>query len=512
MNIIHRLDQLPEPERVVFATSYREQVLQALGIAQSYDGSEVKYQELTRVLIAFESWLKGSLGITTERRISHRSERKLSSLAFDGKQHIAIDDILELSVKRFSQVLQGESVKSLEDFLRSLSIHSIELPGVILPPGEQKIPEGHGGATHETFEVKFQQRLSQFINLLQSFGIFTDDITVYHGKISNQMMRQASYNMVDIPRLKKQVLLCDQVGEATFVVNGRLPRGVLLTLTKEQLQERYPDLVTRVEYTSATAWEEQLTALLFSDGIGTKVDVRDQEALRMEIMKLVPTAEEWAGMKAKEKAKLKITNMNMGLMAIARRFGVNGDPINHHKVHLELGRKIYGEHEVLQEISLDDVKKDILDQRPTAAAWAGMKRKEKGKFKITNTKIGLMTIAAMFGVSENPVNNHKYHLELGRKIYGESEELKYEEKPEISNEDLIVAIKVIVPTAAAWAGMKKKEKAKFKITNMNMGLMAIAGRLGVNVDPLRSHEYHLELGRKIYGEQLFALPTEPTEL
>ena len=494
MNIIHRLDQLPEPERVVFATSYREQVLQALGIAQSYDGSEVKYQELTRVLIAFEGWLKGSLGIATERRISHRSERKLSSLAFEGKQHIAIDDILGLSVKRFSQVLQGGAVESLEDFLCSLNILSTKLPGVILPSGEGKIAESKNGDTSNVFEIKFQQRLSQFVSLLQSYGIFTDDILVCHGEISDQMMRQASYNVIDIPRLNKQVLLCDQVGEATFVVQGRLPREVLLTLTKEQLQERYPNLVTRVVYTSAAEWEEQLTTLLFSDGIGAKINVRDQEALRAEIMKLVSTAEEWARMSHITKPEFKV--MGLGLCAIARKFGVSGNPVGFRKVHLELGRKIYGECEALEEISLDKLKLKILEQVPTVAQWIAMNKERRSSFEVYG--MGIKAIATMFHMDGNSIRIYKNHLELGEKIYGNHELLKHENVPALNDDELKAEILKLVPTAEEWAGMNVREKLQFKVTGM--GLTAIATRFGVRGNPIGNHSDHLKLGQKVYGE------------
>ncbi len=504
MNILKHLDTLSAEQRVEFASSYREQVLRALGIAQTYDGSETKYQELTGTLIALEKWLKDSLGVSSSKRISHRDERRLSSEIFDGKQHIAIDDILAHSGRRFASILQGASPDSLEDFLGSLNIASVALPGIILPPGENTIPEGSGEYANGGREIHFQQRLSQLIGLLQQHGIFTDDLIVCHGEISEHMMRKVSYCIVEIPRLNKQILLCDQVGEATFVIQGNLPRSVLMTLTKEQLQDQYPDLVQRIVYTSSITWEQQLFALLFADGVQAKVDVRDQEALRVEILKIIPTAEMWAGMIQREKLKFKVGGM--GLKAIARRFGVMaGDPIFSRKYHWELGRKIYGECEELEyeeqsELTDDQLKTAILEQIPTAEMWMKMKTKEKEKFKIG--EMGLAAIATRFGVKGNPLSHLQIYLALGSKIYGESEVFAYEY---LNDDQLKAAILVQVPTAEAWAGMNQEKRKAFKVKKngtqyKKMGLNGLATRFKIEGNPIDNRAYHLALGRVIYGE------------
>ncbi len=490
MNILHYFESLPEPERKEFASSYREQVLRALWIAQTYDGSETKYQELTGTLIALEKWLKDSLGVTSSKRISHRDERRLSSEIFNGTQRIAIDDILSFSGKRLSHILQGKSLDSFDDLLRSLNITSVALPGIILPPGSKTPPEHSLESRSEIVDTKSSHRFSQFISLLQKHGIFTDDILVCHGEITNTMMRPSSYYIVEIPRLDKQVLICNEANEATFVIQGTLARNELMSLTKEQLLEKYPDRVTRILYTSSAAWDEQICLLLFADGIQGKLDVGFQEVLRAEIIKRVPTAQKWAQMAQKD--RIIFHAGGLGLTAIATRFGVKGIPINHTSVHLELGRKIYGECEK-NGISLEALKTAIIRQIPTAEQWSIMTQKEMNAFeKISG--LGLSAIATRFGIAGTSFQKRAYHLVLGREIYGACEVLRDEE---ISLEELRTAILEQVPTFQEWSAMTAKNKYAFK--SAGLGLKTIATRFGIIGDVRSNHARHLELGRKIYG-------------
>ena len=77
------------------------------------------------------------------------------------------------------------------------------------------------------------------------------------------MMRQLSYALIEIPRLNKQILVCDQIGEATFVVDGIFSRETLLSLSKEKLQQQYPDKVRRIIYNNIKQWMEELLAAVF---------------------------------------------------------------------------------------------------------------------------------------------------------------------------------------------------------------------------------------------------------
>ncbi len=230
--------------------------------------------------------------------------------------------------------------------------------------------------------------------------------------------------------------------------------------------------------------------------------------MKQAILKVVPTAAQWAGIKGDDKDTFKIRGL--GLIAIATRFGVTGNPIGYNKYHLELGRIIYGNLPELiyvekVELTLEDFKKAILNKVPTAVQWAGIDREARLAFKIQG--LGLRGIAGKFGIAGNPISNHKYHLELGRMIYGNLPELI---DAELTLEDLKKAILNEVPTAAQWAGMDSKAKKNFKVGEL--GLYAIATKFCIVGNPIKNNKYYLELGRIIYGNLPELIYVEKVEL
>ncbi len=428
MDILKRLGALPESERVTFATNYREQVLRALGIAQSYDGSEGKYRELTTTLISLETWINNTLKITPEKTAFHLNDHKLNSDILDGKHRMALDLISLLA--------------------------------------------------------KFQQRLCElvFIDKAQ-LGIGSREQKKPTPEVTNEELKTAILEQVPTAEEWAGMTAKDKSG---FKVAGMGLVAIASRFGVEGSPVGNRKFHLELGYKIYGRCEILEAKETFLNG------------LKAEVIKKIPTAEEWAGMKHREKGKFKIEKMGLG--TIATKFGIGGDPIRNHKFHLELGQKIYGECEELfyeekPELIGEQLKAAILAQIPTAKEWAGMGVKEKDVFEVAG--LSPYRIATKFGVDGDPRKNRKYHLELGRKIYGECEELEYEEKPEITDEQLKVAVLEQVPTAEEWAGMGDKEKRALKVAGM--GLRAITTRFGVEGEPFK-HSVYLELGRKIYGE------------
>jgi hypothetical protein len=54
------------------------------------------------------------------------------------------------------------------------------------------------------------------------------------------------------------------------------------------------------------------------------------------------TPETWAKMPREQKSAFQVPGSEMGLIALATRFGVKGDPVGSHAIHLELGDNIFG--------------------------------------------------------------------------------------------------------------------------------------------------------------------------
>ena len=228
-----------------------------------------------------------------------------------------------------------------------------------------------------------------------------------------------------------------------------------------------------------------------------------KEKLRQEILKQFPTAKNWSSLTQVKKREVKI--FGLGLRSISNKFGVDGNPNSSNEVYLFLGKEIYGEDEI-EKIEIqkkDRLKQEILKQFPTAEDWVKLKFREKIEIKIFG--LGLQAIATKFGVAGNPVGLHEDQLFLGKKIYGEDNDVikkelqKIEEKnKEHTKQEFEDEIIKKIPTVEDWIKIKKIEKPKIKI--FGLGLRAIATKFGVAGNPVGLHEDYLLLGQKIYGE------------
>ena len=396
---------------------YRRRMAKCLTISRNYRGSEAEYQSLMHSLGGMEEWLNGAFGLERWQRFPLDAQ---VAEAWQRKKRRTIGNILLFAAHRLERNIDHAlSGKDLETLLVS------EVDGVVLPPDFKPLLMGDGNG--EFREVRFQERLKSLLLTLEKQGIYTDDVILIRGKTRKDMMRKTSYTILDIPKLGREVLVCDQVGEATFVVLGIVDRKILLSTGKDELQAKFGTLVSKVVFRDPEQWEKEVTDLLLKD-VNTeelkKIDVRTQEGLRTEILKLVPTPEEWAGMCKGKKITFKV--FGRGLVAIATKFGVEGDPTQNNLYHFDLGRKIYGEgHECLTYVerpdpSPEELRTEILRLAPTPKKWAGMKQKEKLAFRALG--VGLSAIATKFGVEGDPVGRHSIHLDLGRRIYGEGHE------------------------------------------------------------------------------------------
>ncbi len=115
----------------------------------------------------------------------------------------------------------------------------------------------------------------------------------------------------------------------------------------------------------------------------------------------------------------------MGLRALATRLGIEGDPIGYHKVHLQLGEKIFGEFNVISEkLFLERATPDQLaakiSEKMTAQQWSEMRQKQKAAYRVPGTDMGLRALATRLGIEGDPVGYHEVHLQLRKKIFGDS--------------------------------------------------------------------------------------------
>jgi hypothetical protein len=93
-------------------------------------------------------------------------------------------------------------------------------------------------------------------------GIFADDLFIYRGLVQRNSMRKISYTIIEIPKLDRQVAVCDQIGEISFVATRILPIHTWAAMNKEELKS-HPDVHTN-RY--GRHWIQKLHGLLLDEG------------------------------------------------------------------------------------------------------------------------------------------------------------------------------------------------------------------------------------------------------
>lgn len=316
-------------------------------VARDFRGQEQQLNEVVAVCGEVDALVKQQLGIPEITPLALTREKEMKAALQARGIHIPLtDDILDVAAQTFQQCLGTLGDVNDTKTLEQMGITVVELKGVILQPDRANALQANGNSTRPFNELKIIPRLSKVIALLRGENIYTDDIIVAKGEVHPGQMRHLSYYLVEIPRLNRQMLICDEAGEQTFVINGIMNRQTLLQLTKSELQAKFADIVLPVPYRSEAQYLSDVSMALFHDmhdldtknPVGKKVKVFDQELMRDEILKQFPTAEKFfEAMYGSKRRDIDI--LGKKLTAVMSTFGISG--IDNRECVM-LGQKLYG--------------------------------------------------------------------------------------------------------------------------------------------------------------------------
>jgi hypothetical protein len=507
-------DQLADPYR-----ERAQHVLEAIGV---YDGSEDRYRGLMDSLISLEQWMVTAFGNGANlRRLPDEAERAITAHYSPDQAGHSIGDMMDMARDHFSHLMEGQG--SPEEVIRELPVLHVRLEATLLPPGQQPGPQTGNGEGLRPFE--YAPRLQMLIQFLQERGIFTDDLVVVAGINRPNMMRTQSYTLVEVPRLAKEVLICNTVGEATFVSERMLGRSVYFRLSKEQLLQ-IPG-IHKVIFQDQAKWEGEIAALLFSEDqiMSEKLDVNLIEEMRGRLVAEYPP-EEWVNWTTRERDPMRPLGTTWS--HIARVFGVQGYNPKLALSHLELGGRIYGEENEILKPRLLAAREDaaLLERLGTNAAlwieeikrrftltqWMEMNQADRWNLHIAGW--GLAAIGAVLGMEGDSRDTPRF-LELGRRIYGDQPALlealerarhhlqeihtrkqqaaRLGDNPDAWREEIRRTF-----TAEQWVKIPRAERKKMKIAGK--GLYALSQIVKTPNNPNNNWLDYLELGAAIYGE------------
>lgn len=349
------LEALPDDEVAALKASYHDRVNNALALAENYRGSEPEFEGVMTTLVDLERWLAENFSSQDDQRLSAANETMVNQLLNGTNSPGTIDDIMALAGERFAQIMEGGGgTRSVQELIAELNIHRIRLRGTILRPANipvrigQRQPEEENAPAGRPF-VKLQQpKFQQLIAFLNRHSIFTDDILVCDGDLEANQMRETSYYIVEIPRINKEILICNQAGEATFVINGIIRRETILACTKDELQNRFAGRITKIDYDVPHVWEAKLTEALYhqqeddlvSVAPRKKVNISTYEAARQELQRS-HTAKKWLAIKGHKRRELTLGDAKYTAMGTI--LGIQTDSPFSEDTHLEMAAVIYGE-------------------------------------------------------------------------------------------------------------------------------------------------------------------------
>ena len=519
---------------------YRGILGPAVMAVKRFRGTEASANEVLAKAISAEDWIKATFPHNNPCEV----ERELVKVPTDPSAHHQLrstptfQSLLGRCVARlpkiFANVFHTRTDAQSNDpavVARELNLVHVALSDVLLPPGSPPMGTLLNGARAEFQPPVFQPRISDLILALPKIGLFTDDIILYSGKLFPTQMREVSYALLEIPRLRCEILVCNQVGEATFVSKVLLGSEFYKRATKEELEAH--TAVTRFVYSTKDEWTKAILDCLGSRQVEEKINVRDMAELREAIMARW-TAKEFGGFKAKERLVLKLSGK--GLTAIARIFGTKGIPTHNYKDHLKLCAAIWGEDhpdikDKLIKARVDASTVATLGNNPqkwqahlaklghSAATFSQLNSTQREEFRIA--EMGLKAIAGIFGTKAEPAANYKDHLELCAAIWGE-------EHPDIKDKlikaraDAATAatlgtshekwrnhLALLKYTAATFSQLTYPQRGELRIAGM--GLKAIAGIFGTKGQPVGTYRDHLELCAAIWGADHAAFKDQLTK-
>ncbi len=526
-----------DPEFSQKRASYRSLLFTVLHAIRSQRGDEEGLNQLITVLSRLEQWMVQTFGDSEQKKLGNERERRVSQVLDNKKAPgMGVEDYLIMTQRRLERLVQGELTPA--EIARQLNILYVHLPHPILRPvpGNNPIQAGSGRGVEV---AAYTPRLQRLLGLLRKNGIYSDDLAILDGILLTNQMRTRSYALVEIPRIGKAVLVCNEIGEATFVSQQLLQRASY-GKTKEELQAI--EGVEKINFTTWEEWDRRITELLLNPdsqpaepitvqgAVRKKVDVRDKERVTNLLLGKYPSSQDWIKLPTKNKRAYIIEEFSVS--DLARIFGLKGHPRD--KLHdwLQLGACIYGADDAGIQQVLEEEKKRfsaeveyshhpqklcaMIRGEMSAKEWMSKKTRDRWGVRLTTEQWDLTHLARILGVTGNIHQVNLPYYELAAKIFGEEnpeihdrlmreramehQNLQDKDKQRELGDDVEkwkCAIRAQI-SVEQWIGLSCEERRGIFVHGL--GIIRLARILGVRGNPLRWTLDHLELGAQIYGE------------
>lgn len=445
---------------------------------------------LLPTLIRLEEWFLEAVGEKNQALNNEVQKALAQSIRGNSAITVTVNELLDRAVDQLGKGIKPD--QSPSDIVDAfVGVSKVEVDQVLIPPDDAPTPEEGDGSGWQV--PRYQPRLETLIRELNRREIRTDELIVAGGKNNGDQMRKLSYAVVEIPRIWKEVTVCNQVGEASRVSNAPLGIDAYTRMTKSQL-DTFPNpqspMVIRVVCNDVHEWAVEVLGILLTEGekdltSRRRLDVKRVQEIRERIKEQM-NVEEWLSFTDEQLQALLIQDdtfedifVDLGLdqdvtdaISMQRRklmiasavFGRANPFVNTGFQNLEifesqeLQKKIANELKLAEEKKLQDQrveteinwKKTILKLFPTPEEWFAWMNHERGIVPDGEpVETGDGFIEALDGISEkigfkNGFPGHIKRVELISilsEIYGD-------DHPELEN--LTASIRESKKEAQGW--------------------------------------------------------------
>lgn len=189
-------------------------------------------------------------------------EDEQSAFAYYGLEADAIEATLDHIAEK------AEDIHGLDAVIAKITKHT---DAIITPPNKpgDALVAGSGSYGENQYVPRLKTLLFILANKFSVDLTKPDECTVLVGKVNEYMMRNEPYQLVSLPTLNRDVLICDEEGNATFVFDraeleqSGISQDTLITMDKDELWaflNQHPNAGRRLPHSKY--FTEKLTSLL----------------------------------------------------------------------------------------------------------------------------------------------------------------------------------------------------------------------------------------------------------
>ena len=228
----------PKLERQPESVQFRAELESILDVPLTPENIDNYADNALGKLVELVQSVRASFQETTTQTFSNH--RELENTAF---QRYGLEDIEQILDH---VATKSEELRELDDLICKVFTEQ----AVLVPPDPDSFIEP--GEDPEPYEQpRTVPRLKTLLFVLANeFEVDVHDseaVNITTGVLEGNMVRGESYNLVDIPSLERTVLLCDEVGNVTFVLDRSAMEDAditpedIATLTKNEIKDLLED-------------------------------------------------------------------------------------------------------------------------------------------------------------------------------------------------------------------------------------------------------------------------------